>query len=271
MKKLLLPVALICLLWTSCTRKTATLESLVMATVSDSLEACPDVLEPEEGVYASASVCLELPQSGLRRKAIRNIGRSIVGEALGQEYANLSCADAASSYLNAYAEAYRQDARELAGSEGGKTLLHTLNYWRKVNGEVVSLSRGILGYRISTDDYAGGAHGTFTEKWLNFKAADGTLLLPETIFTESGRETLDYLLKTELQDGGHTFWNYGKKESNWLDGNFCFEPDSIRFYYNPYEVDCYAAGAVSVSLPLEAVIPLLDEKKLKLNLENSDE
>jgi len=271
MKKPFLPILFACALAASCTRRAETTEELVLATVSDSLEVVPEALSPDEGVCASAAVCLEIPQKGLRGKSLRNIRRSIVSEALGQEYARLSVADAIAAGLSAYSESYQQDAREIAGSEEGNHLLHTLNYSRKVSGEVVSLCGGILAYRILVSDYSGGAHGTETEKWLNFKAGDGSLLRPETLFTESGRETLDYLLKTELQAGGHTFWNYGSEENPWLDKNFRLDADSVRFLYNPYEVDCYAAGQVHVALPVEKVLPLIDEKKLKLNLENSCE
>ena len=271
MKKLFLLLLAFCVLAGSCTRKGSSLEDLILTTVSDSLAVIPDALTPQDGVCATAVVCLEVPQGGLRRKAIRNIRKGIVSTAFGEEYAALSCPAAASAYLAAYADAYRQDAQEIAGTDEGRTLLHTLNYYRNVSGEVVSLSRGILAYRISTEDYAGGAHGTYTDSWLNFKAAYGTALSPEVLFTESGRETLDYLLKTELQAAGHTYWNYGSDGNAWLDGNFCFEADSIRFFYNPYEVDCYAAGSICVSLPLEVVAPLLNEKKFKLNLDNSYE
>jgi len=272
MKKILVPFALFCVLCcSSCNRRNASLESLIMATVSDSVQVFPEALTPEDGVSANAFICLEIPQKGLRGKALRKIRKSIVSEALGEEYADMNCADAVSACLGAYAQNYLSDAREIAGGDDTQALLHTLNYAREINGEVVSLQDGILAYRISIYDYAGGAHGTYTENWLNFRASDGTSLRPELIFTENGRETLDYLLKTELQAGGHSFWNYEGAESAWLDRNFFFEQDSIRFYYNPYEVDCYAAGPVCVALPLELVVPLLDEKKLKLNLENSDE
>lgn len=259
------------MLLAACTRKNATLESLIMATVSDSLEVFPEALSPADGVCATASVCLEIPQKGLRKKTLRSITEEIVKGAFGQEYAPLSCTDAVSAYLDAYAANYLSDAREIASGDDTKALLHTLNYSREVTGEVMSLQDGILTYCICTTDYAGGAHGTYTVNWLNFRATDGTLLLPEAIFTESGRETLDYLLKTELQAGGHTFWNFDGSESGYLDGNFYFEGDSLHFYYNPYEVDCYAVGPVCVAFPLEIIAPLLNEKKLKLNLENSDE
>ena len=272
MKKVLLPlVSLACLLAVSCTRKAVSIEQLILATVSDSLDIVPEALAPEDGVCASASVSLELPQSGLRRKALRNIRRSIISEALGAEFTKMSCTDAAAAYLNAYAQTYQQDAREIAASDGGKAFLHTLNYYRTVSGEFIALFGNMLSYRISSTDYSGGAHGTYADRWLNFRASDGALLQPGQLFTENGRETLDYLLKSELQAAGHMFWNFNSEEGVWLDSNFLFEKDSVHFYYNPYEVDCYAAGPVCVSLPLEVVTPLMDEKKLKLNLENSDE
>lgn len=179
MKKLLLPFALICVLWASCNRKNASLESLIMSTVSDSLEVCPEALAPEEGVCASAAICLEIPQKGLRAKAIRNIRKNILSEALGPEYADLSCTDAVSAYLGAYAEGYLNDAREIASGGDTDALLHTLNYSREISGEVVSLQDGMLAYRISFYDYAGGTQGSYDEKLLHFLAADGTLLKME--------------------------------------------------------------------------------------------
>jgi len=269
MKHFLFPATLL-ILAISCNRKPACLESITLANVTDSLEVVPEALQAEDGVCATAYISLEIPRGGLRRKAIRNIRESIVTEALGEEYAGMKCAEATAAYLSAYADNYLRDAREISENSGNDNLLHTMNYYRSICGEVISLNRGILAYRISTEDYAGGAHGTYGDTWLNFKASDGTLLLPEELFTESGRETLDYLLKNELQAAGHTFWNYGSDSSAWLDGNFCMETDSIKFFYNPYEVDCYAAGIITVAMPLETIAPLVDEKKLKLNLENSD-
>lgn len=177
MKKILVPIALVCVLWcSSCSRRSASLESLIMATVSDSVQVFPEALTPGDGVSANAFICLEIPQKGLRGKALRNIRQCIVSEALGEEYADLNCADAVSACLDAYAQNYLRDAREIAGGDDTQALLHTLNYAREINGEVVSLQDGILVYHISFYDYAGGTQGSYDERQLHFLAADGTLL-----------------------------------------------------------------------------------------------
>lgn len=273
MKKLFIPAVLAVILTTACGRVPAKLEDLILVTVEENIEAIPDPFPEEfkgEEISGSASISLEIPKGGLRAKAAKLIRDSIITTALGPEYRGKKCTKAVSSYLKRYASEYLQDFREIYGTENAPAMAYAFNCYEDIDGEFVSLAHGVLCYRLNVDSYSGGAHGLNSEIYLNFRATDGELLRAADIFTENGRESLDYMIKSELQAEGHNFWDYRDDPTGWLDGNFKLGEGEIDFCFNPYEVDCYAAGIITVSIPIEKAAPLLDEKKLKLNLENSD-
>ncbi|MBO4447348.1 MAG: DUF3298 domain-containing protein [Bacteroidales bacterium] len=256
MKKLF-PLALLALIAIACGRTPATIEDLSIINVSDSLEVTPDIVSPDDEIAGTISISLEFLDGGMSARARKAVRDSIIVIALGDEFVGRTPAKAIESYIANFEENYVKEIEEFKANWGDDDFpSFTLNHSEDIYGEFISCENGLLCYRIFSSEYSGGAHGIYGEIYLNFDTKTGKLIRASDLFTEDGRETLDYMLKRELESEGHTFWTLSDTPE-WLDGNFKIVRDTVEFIYNPYEVDCYAAGIISVCLPVSELAPLM--------------
>lgn len=115
---------------------------------------------------------------------------------------------------------------------------------------------------ISRYEDSGGAHGNSVFSCVNFNLAEKKQIFLKDIFKEECISDLEKLLRANdprREDAGFSY--------STVDGeiplppcateNFLMLPDGFLFIYSPYELDCYAAGAIRIFVPASELRPLL--------------
>lgn len=115
----------------------------------------------------------------------------------------------------------------------------------------------LICYVITRSNYLGGAHGMYGTECHIYSLADGYELAAKDLFTDSQLQRIDSLIRAKLYE------RYGVHSDDELSArgffpeyigatdNFSVTPEGITFHYNPYEIGCYALGALEVDLSRE--------------------
>lgn len=110
--------------------------------------------------------------------------------------------------------------------------------------------------------YTGGAHGIYGTECYNYSLAGGYEITTADLFTETQLERLNRLIREDIYE------QYGVRSDEELETkgffpeyigvteNFLVTPEGITFYYNPYDIGCYALGSVEVSVSREQLAGL---------------
>ena len=134
-------------------------------------------------------------------------------------------------------------------------------------GEISAESEGsvvdtLLCYVITRSSYTGGAHGIYGTECYNYSLAGGYEITTADLFTEAQLERLNRLIREDICK------QYGVRSDEELETkgffpeyigvteNFLVTPEGITFYYNPYDIGCYALGSVEVSVSREQLAGL---------------
>lgn len=199
-----------------------------------------------------------------RFASIRNASSSPALEAI--ERANIGRFFELEAYSGTAREAARQSVRqisdELAPPAGAVTTEQPP--WK---GEISAESEGsivdtLLCYVITRSSYTGGAHGMYGTQCYTYSLAGGYEITTADLFTEAQLQRLDQLIRgkireqfearddAELEVKGFFPEYIGTTE------NFLVTEEGITFFYNPYDIGCYALGAVEVTLGREELTGL---------------
>lgn len=120
----------------------------------------------------------------------------------------------------------------------------------------------LLCYTICRSSYLGGAHGMYTVEYHNYSLDGGYELSAAELFGEERMQPLAELIRRKI------LTKYEADDDEALAGkgffpeyidvtdNLRLTPDSVTFYFNPYEIGCYALGPVEVSVAREEVLAL---------------
>ena len=118
-----------------------------------------------------------------------------------------------------------------------------------------SVIDSLIGYVITRAGYTGGAHGMYGTECHTYSLRDGFELSLADLFTAEELQRLDGLIRKHIAE------QYGASTDEELTRagffpeyiapteNFRITPEGITFYYNPYDIGCYALGAVEVPIP----------------------
>ena len=125
-----------------------------------------------------------------------------------------------------------------------------------------SVQDSLLTYVITRSSYTGGAHGIYETEYHTYSLAKGYEITTADLFTEEQAERLDELILRKLcrQYGARNEEELAAQgffpEQIGATENFRIAPEGIVFCYNPYDIGCYALGAVEVTVSREE----LDER-----------
>lgn len=125
-----------------------------------------------------------------------------------------------------------------------------------------SVQDSLLTYVITRSSYTGGAHGIYETEYHTYSLAKGYEITTADLFTEEQAERLDELILRKLcrQYGARNEEELAAQgffpEQIGATENFRIVPEGIVFCYNPYDIGCYALGAVEVTVSREE----LDER-----------
>lgn len=115
----------------------------------------------------------------------------------------------------------------------------------------------LLVYTISRSSYTGGAHGMYSVNCHNYSIAGGYELALSDLFNASQQETLLGLIRNKLYEQFDVSSDEGLVAQGFFPEyiatteNFEVTEDGITFYYNPYDIGCYALGGVEVHITRE--------------------
>lgn len=142
---------------------------------------------------------------------------------------------------------------------------HTQSYDSSAEAEIQIVDT-LLSFTIIRSSYMGGAHGMYETVTHTYSIAGGYEVVLEDLFDEPQRQQLNDLIHKKLYE------KFGVKDDQGLAGrgffpqyiaptsNFRVTVDGITFYYNPYEIGCYALGSIEMSISLDELEAL---KRLK--------
>ena len=120
----------------------------------------------------------------------------------------------------------------------------------------------LLTYTISRWSFTGGAHGMYGTECHTYLLSDGQELFLADLFTEAQLADMEVLLRKKLYEEYETDSDDGLTEQGFfpeyiaLTENFLIDSTGITFYYNPYDIGCYALGAVEVTFGNEELSAL---------------
>ncbi len=119
----------------------------------------------------------------------------------------------------------------------------------------------LITYSISMSSYLGGAHGYYATTYLNYDIDKGQVLTVGRLFSDV--DGLKAAIMRDAQQNPDYAGNLLVDKIPSVD-NFFVDGAMISFVYNPYEVACYAAGIVTVSLPIHEVRDYMSDYGKKL-------
>lgn len=115
----------------------------------------------------------------------------------------------------------------------------------------------ILVYTIGYASYTGGAHGIYGQSVHNYSIASGYELTLSDLFDDDQQQRLKEIIRGKLYEEFGVTSDEGLAEQGFfpeyidVTDNFALTEEGIVFYYNPYDIGCYALGPVEVSVGRE--------------------
>ncbi len=112
----------------------------------------------------------------------------------------------------------------------------------------------LLVYTITTSGYTGGAHGMYAITAHNYSLTGGYELTLHDLFSPAQLTGLASLIRNRLYEIYEVSGDEGLAEQGFFPEyigpteNFAVTEAGITFYYNPYDIGCYALGGVSVDI-----------------------
>lgn len=150
--------------------------------------------------------------------------------------------------------ALRQIAAELAFPQSATQMTEPYEISAEAEAAVTD---SLVTYIISRWSYTGGAHGMYATECHTYSLAGGYELSTADLFSERQLLGMETLLRRKLCEQYEAANDEELAERGFfpeyisLTENFRITPEGITFYYNPYDIGCYALGAVDVTMSRE--------------------
>lgn len=112
----------------------------------------------------------------------------------------------------------------------------------------------VLVYTIAYASYMGGAHGMYGQSVHNYSIVNGCEFTLSDLFGEEQRQRLKQIIREKLYEEFGVTSDEGLAEQGFfpeyidVTDNFALTEAGIVFYYNPYDIGCYALGPVEVTI-----------------------
>lgn len=120
----------------------------------------------------------------------------------------------------------------------------------------------LVGYIITRAGYTGGAHGMYGTECHTYSLRDGFELSLSDLFSEQALARLDTLIREKIAAQYRASTDEELVQAGFFPEyiapteNFQITDEGITFFYNPYDIGCYALGAVEVTLTTEELAQL---------------
>jgi hypothetical protein len=179
------------------------------------------------------------------------IRTSMIADFFGAEYASVDVMESSKLFDQAIADMY-----------AAQSVDHKWSGFIKITSHHSTLDDRVLVYTITRSEFFGGAHGMETTLHSNYDLETGDKLTLDDLFTPEGKAALTEQIHAKiLTDNNVTDWPmlsekgcYFAPENILPTENFELSEEQITFFYNPYEIACYAQGSTEVKLPIADLV-----------------
>lgn len=135
--------------------------------------------------------------------------------------------------------------------------MNASNEWSmdwNAGSELVWNGSGVLCIDNYNWEHSGGAHGVGFSGYNCFNLETGKLITEDDIFLDGYEEPLRLKAIEHLDAEGL----FIERDSLQLNGNFFITPEGIGYFYNSYEISCYACGTPGTFIPWKELDKWID-------------
>lgn len=131
--------------------------------------------------------------------------------------------------------------------------------------KVRSNTNYILSLEFSTYFYTGGAHGGYGSLFRNYNMKTGNTITLNDIFKNGNEAKLKTILNEKVRNTYEAAPDVKLTDIGFfadsvdITQNFYITNKGIGFFFNPYDVACYAMGTVDVFIPFNTVSTIMNE------------
>jgi len=125
------------------------------------------------------------------------------------------------------------------------------------NADVSALiaSDTLISLQVDTETFTGGAHGSYTTRFVNVEPMTGTAYLLDAFLKVGYQDELRRLAYEDMERQRDTAELSQEPrltgESLELNDNYGFRKEGIVFFFNAYEIGSYAEGPTEILIPYE--------------------
>jgi hypothetical protein len=144
-------------------------------------------------------------------------------------------------------------------------------YWYlKDSTGIITNTPEILCFENVSENYLGGAHGSYNVAYTNIDMRNGNVLKTKDIFTKGYEKALNKLIEQKIKEHFEMKPNESLQEGGLFENtvsfndNFAMTKDGIEFLYNQYEIAAYAMGVIEVKLSYKELDAILNKEVVKM-------
>ena len=201
-----------------------------------------------------------------------SVNKYLLSMCFGDKYMTMDPENAPDKYAETYIENYCKDLEPMYKQESVEDSANVsawYSYYKGMEGHVQLYGGNLLVYRISYNEYTGGAHGVYMTSYLNLQLDTLTPIYLDDLFVPNYKDALTDLLWNQLMADNQVttheeLENMGYTSIGELTPteNFFIDSDGITFHYNIYDIAPYVMGAIQIKLPYDAVRHLLNDNTI---------
>ena len=216
---------------------------------------------PMEGTDASLSYDyrMEYITGGVPKQVMDKINNHIVRYDIlyDEDETSTDVPAACRQWADGQVSSYEAETAELA-EDFDEEDAWIFNWSFSIDGsfETACRERGWQTYATASDDYTGGAHGSYFVSYTVFDMKTGEVVTEEDFLDTEAEELVDLIYDRVLENLDEDMWD-AIYETPTLNGNFRVDDEGVYWVYNPYEIGPYVLGALDAFVSWEELAPFL--------------
>ena len=226
----------------------------------------------EKGVTESPRAWIDLTFADVRTNSNKGNDRKIrdiirahyFGQPVSEEDVKQRLEKERDNYFKNCLGEYLEWKKEQAPSDSSYSAALNREYSESIN--IRCNEKGILSFETAIYEYSGGAHGNYATSFLVLDLKKAKKLALKDVIKAESLQALPRLLERKLREKYNIAPSADLAEIEDLcmlvnkiepTENFYLTPQGIGFYYNPYEITCYAHGSEDIFIPFKEMKGLL--------------
>lgn len=209
------------------------------------------------------SVKLTLPEQLEQHPELMKMYDTLMGQLISAKDFSKNPDSAIAQYCAEVRTDFKQSKGEVAEEDLDEIFIEMFRWETNVELSPNLVSDEIVCFVLDYWTYTGGIHGNGCRSYLVFDRLTGDRLSESEIFnlTDGNKEIITNMLRDVYHQNGYTESDgYWSDETVEMNGNFTITEEGIKYYYNSYEIACYANGPSEFFLSKEQLKPYLNKK-----------